>query len=153
MTAAPQEPVGDREGWDLSTAVVLFHDALGARLGVGATDHKALGLLRRNGPMTLSAIAAGLGVVAGAATAVVDRLEAAGLVERFRDPGDRRRVLVRPLSDAAPAERDAYARLGGETAAFMAGLGEDERRAVLDYIALTRRLLEEETARLRDADA
>lgn len=147
---ADGEPAGSRMGWELSTAIVLFHDAVAARLGVNVTDHKALGALRRNGPLRPSAIAAELGVVPSAATGIVDRLVAAGLVERLPDPADRRGILIRALTDQTAVERTAFERIGERLGAFLYDLGERERRAVLDYIELTTRLLREETTRLRD---
>ena len=53
-------------------------------------------------------LGAHLGLSSGATTALLDRLEAAGLVVRERDPADRRRVLVR-LTPAA--RRSAGAQL------------------------------------------
>ncbi|WP_370144721.1 MarR family winged helix-turn-helix transcriptional regulator [Streptacidiphilus sp. EB129] len=66
-------------------------DALGFRLGGGRG--KIL-LQLRDGPMTLSQLAAANGLDAPYATLVVDKLEAHGLVERRPHPDDRRRKLV-----------------------------------------------------------
>jgi DNA-binding MarR family transcriptional regulator len=66
-------------------------DALGFRLGGGRG--KVLFQLR-DGPMTLSQLAAANGVDASYATLIVDKLEAHGLVERQPHPDDRRRKLV-----------------------------------------------------------
>lgn len=41
-----------------STAVVLFHQAVAERLGIGPTDHKCLDLLRERGALTGSDLAA-----------------------------------------------------------------------------------------------
>ncbi|WP_298752154.1 MarR family transcriptional regulator [uncultured Serinicoccus sp.] len=72
--------------------------ALAARLeleGMHATDRRALGLLDRlgaAGAASPSALADGLDLTRAAATAVVDRLVAAGLVARRRSASDGRRV-------------------------------------------------------------
>lgn len=55
---------------------------------------RALRVLRRHGPMRLSALSDHLHIAARSATEVVDGLEARGLVERRPDPGDRRATLV-----------------------------------------------------------
>src|SRR5690625_6627153 len=77
---------GDRLGQDLSTAVVLLHEELGRAAGLTAADYKALGFVRREGPLPLGEFANRLGVVPSAATAIADRLERAGHVERCPDP-------------------------------------------------------------------
>jgi DNA-binding MarR family transcriptional regulator len=55
---------------------------------------RALRVLRRHGPMRLSALSDHLHIAARSATEVVDGLEARGLVARRADPGDRRATLV-----------------------------------------------------------
>lgn len=50
-------------------------------------------------PIRLSELAARLGIVPRSATSVVDDLEAAGLVARQPDPGDRRATLVDLTAD------------------------------------------------------
>jgi DNA-binding MarR family transcriptional regulator len=77
-------------------------DALGFRLGAGRG--RVLFQLRE-GPMTLSQLAARTGVDAPYATLIVDQLEARGLVERSPHPEDRRRRLV----TLTVAGRDAIA--------------------------------------------
>lgn len=84
-----------------SGATVLLHAAIAARLGLHATDHKCLDLLVREGPRTAGELAGRTGLTTGAITGVIDRLEAAGLACRGKDPGDRRRVIVEPLTEAA----------------------------------------------------
>jgi DNA-binding MarR family transcriptional regulator len=77
------------------------------------------------------------------ATALVDRLEEAGHVERIRDPADRRRVTVVPTPHA---REEAGAAVGPLLAGFEAaaeGLTPAERTVVVGY-------LEQVTAALRD---
>jgi len=84
---------------ELSTATILFHQAIADRLGMHLTDHKCAGILLRAGPITAGELARRTGLTTGTITAVIDRLENAGFVRRARDPSDRRRVLVEPLRE------------------------------------------------------
>src|SRR5690625_7853084 len=106
---------GDRLGQDLSTAVVLLHEELGRAAGLTAADYKALGFVRREGPLPLGEFANRLGVVPSAAAAIADRLERAGHVERCPDPAARRRVPPRAASSPAP-EHPLAARVRGPVA-------------------------------------
>jgi DNA-binding MarR family transcriptional regulator len=58
----------------------------------------ALLVLQHGGSARVGALASALHMSPNATTAVVDRLEEAGLVERGPDPRDRRAVLVQPSS-------------------------------------------------------
>jgi DNA-binding MarR family transcriptional regulator len=53
-------------------------------------------LLEVEGPESMSRLAEALDVSVASMTGIVDRMEKRGLVERRRDPGDRRVVLVHP---------------------------------------------------------
>jgi DNA-binding MarR family transcriptional regulator len=55
---------------------------------------RALRVLKRHGPMRLSALSDHLHIAARSGTEVVDGLEARGLAERRPEPGDRRATLV-----------------------------------------------------------
>jgi DNA-binding MarR family transcriptional regulator len=81
---------------DLTTAAVMYHGAVGAALGLGPTDEKALDLLRRHGSLSAGEIGAHSGLAPATVTALVDRLVDKGFAARSTDPADRRRVLVSP---------------------------------------------------------
>ena len=81
----------------LSTATIIFHQAIADRLGLNVTDHKCLDILTRSGPMTAGDMAQQTGLTTGAITGVIDRLEKAGFVRRADDPNDRRRVIIEPI--------------------------------------------------------
>lgn len=91
--------LGSLLGRELSTAVVLFHQAVAERAGLSATDVKCLDVLDRMGPLTAGQLAELVGLTGGAITAMVDRLEASGYVQRERDPTDRRRVFIKAAQD------------------------------------------------------
>src|SRR5215475_10461124 len=82
-------------GRRLSTATIMFHQALADQLGLHPTDHKCIGLLGSAGSATAGELAEATGLTTGAITGVIDRLEAAGFVRREDDPHDRRRVIIR----------------------------------------------------------
>jgi DNA-binding MarR family transcriptional regulator len=81
-------------------SVQAFDDAVGRRLGLGPADLRCLDWLA-DGPKTAGELARGTGLRAAATTALLDRLERRGLIERFSDEADRRRVLVRMTASAA----------------------------------------------------
>jgi DNA-binding transcriptional ArsR family regulator len=91
--------VGRELGREVSARMVMFHQAIAERLGLNATDHKALDLLGRAGPITAGELAELTGLTTGAITGIIDRLEKAGFVRRENDPKDRRRVIIRPLME------------------------------------------------------
>lgn len=84
-------------------------ESLARSAGVHTSDARAL-LELRQGPQTVGAVSAALGLTSGAATALVDRLERRGLARRSPDPVDRRRVVL-TLTAEGLARADAHATL------------------------------------------
>ena len=85
--------------WELagenSTMTMLSHARVADKLGISVSDHKCLHLILRSAkPLSAGQIAELSGLTTGAVTGVLDRLEQAGYVQRVRDPGDRRKVIV-----------------------------------------------------------
>ncbi|TAJ87678.1 MAG: MarR family transcriptional regulator [Reyranella sp.] len=68
---------------------------MAARFGLNTTDLECLDLIQLQGRVSAGELAAATGLTSGAVTALIDRMERAGYVERVDDPADRRRVLVR----------------------------------------------------------
>ncbi|HKA30817.1 MAG TPA: MarR family transcriptional regulator [Candidatus Binatia bacterium] len=81
-------------GREYSASAVMFHGAVAARFGLSATDLKTLDILQRQGTRTAGELAAHTGLATPSVTALIDRLEAKGLLRRVRGREDRRRVLV-----------------------------------------------------------
>ncbi|MCA5894343.1 MarR family transcriptional regulator [Isoptericola sp. NEAU-Y5] len=153
--SGPQDP-GALMGTELSDAVVLFHDALGSLMGLSAADHKALGILRREGPMSASELARRTGLTAGAVTGLVDRLARGGHARRERDPDDRRRLVIAAGGPASPELVAAVAGLTQGMAAVTARFTPDELAVVARWVEATTATLQEQVvaiARRRDADA
>jgi DNA-binding MarR family transcriptional regulator len=79
---------------DLVLAVDAYRRAYADVLGLGVGEVLTLSDLDRQGPAPVAMVAARLGVGAPAGTALVDRLQAKGLVLRRPHPTDRRSTLV-----------------------------------------------------------
>ena len=123
-------------------SVQAFDDAVGRRLALGPADLRCLDWLA-DGPKTAGELARGTGLRAAATTALLDRLERRGLVERFPDEADRRRVLVRMTAAAGRAVSALYSPLVEEGAGVFDGFSADEiermRRLLLRMTDLTDR--------------
>lgn len=135
-------------GRRLSTAVVLFHEAVGHRLGLSAVDHRALTQIHDHAPLTAGTLAQLTGLTPGAVTGLVDRLERAGLVRRNPDPSDRRRILIEPITDAGTGLDEVFGDLGSAMARFMAKYDARELATITDYMRNTIDVLQEQTRRL-----
>ncbi|HKX80682.1 MAG TPA: MarR family transcriptional regulator [Nitrososphaera sp.] len=81
---------------EMSTETIMLHQAVADRLGLHITDHKCLDFIYRHGAMTAGRLAELSGLTTGAVTGIIDRLEAAGYVQRADDPKDRRKTIVQP---------------------------------------------------------
>ena len=121
-------------------------DAVGQRFaemhGLNRTDVRALVAImdaaRSGRPMTAGALGAAVELSSASVTALVDRLERVGHVERVRDEEDRRRVVLSLTPSAMSA--------GGQ---FFGGLQRDLVEAMSRYsdeeLAVVRRFLEDMT--------
>ena len=123
------------------------------RLGLGASDHKFIGILSGTGPITAGQLADLTGLTTGAVTGVIDRLEKAGFVRRDRDPGDRRRVIIRPLPEARATIAPHMESIARATLALYSRYSEQELTLVFQYLAEVTRMLHDETLKLREETA
>lgn len=138
-------------GRNLATKTVLFHSALAARLGLSATDLKCLDLLRNaDQPLTASQLADLTGLSAGAITGVIDRLESSGLVERIRDPTDRRRWELYPVPGTRQEVLDLFAPLRADIAQLCADYSDRDLRLVARFLEGLGSALDTGAARLRN---
>ena len=97
-------------------------------------DMSAIGALMQNGPMGVVALAEHLGIRSASATALVDRLERAGHVERLRDSVDRRRVTVTETPVARQASYEAWAPLIEQIDQVSRALDDHERDVVCRFL-------------------
>ncbi len=77
----------------LHSAIDRLDHAAANSLAIARNDLRCLNLLE-HGSVTPTYIATALDLTTGSVTALIDRLEIKGLVERMRDPNDRRGILV-----------------------------------------------------------
>jgi DNA-binding MarR family transcriptional regulator len=141
--------LGELLGRDFSAAVVMFHEAVAARLGLTAGENKALDVLARRGPISSGQLARELGLTPGAVTGLVDRLARAGYAERVPDAADRRKTLVRVDADRLAAEvAPVFASLREAVERLTDGYSPAQRATVQHFVTNVAAILREQTARL-----
>ncbi|MGW2226963.1 MarR family winged helix-turn-helix transcriptional regulator [Streptomyces formicae] len=131
-------------GRESSAVTVMFHSAVAARQGLGATETKTLDLLQRDGPLTAKELAERTALAPASVTGLVDRLEGKGFVRRVKHPTDKRRVLIEIQQERLTGLEEVFedwAREVGElyeefttgeletVARFLTGAAERQRRA------------------------
>ncbi|MGY1783070.1 MarR family winged helix-turn-helix transcriptional regulator [Geodermatophilus sp. SYSU D01036] len=107
-------------------------DAVGQRFadthGLGRTDVRAVTAImdaaRAGQPLTAGGLGAAVGLSSASVTALVDRLERAGHVQRVRDPADRRRVVLQMTPPTMAAGAAYFGGLQRELLAAMEDLSD-----------------------------
>lgn len=130
-------------------ATDLMDEAATDYLGINRSDGNCLDLLEEAGTMSAGDLAERAGLSPAAITALVDRLERAGYVERRRDTDDRRRVVI----ELTKAAHDATEQLYGPLAAGMQWLGTlsaEQIELLRDFMRLGTKLNVENAARVRE---
>jgi DNA-binding MarR family transcriptional regulator len=94
-----------------ATTSVLFHNALAQQNELSGPDQRTVELLARVGPLTAGQLGEKTGLKPASVTALVDRLEKKGFVQRSRDPNDRRRVFVAASPGGAARLVEIYGKL------------------------------------------
>jgi DNA-binding MarR family transcriptional regulator len=142
--------LGQLAGRELSTAIVLFHEAVGRRLGLSGTERKLLDVLARTGPVTAGQLATHTGLTTGAITGIVDRLVRAGYARRQPNPADRRSVIVsrRPSARLDKIRPQVFEPLGAAITELSARYSDAELAAISSYLAGLTQILRQQTERL-----
>jgi len=78
---------------------IRMHETIGRKAGLSGTDHKYLGFIMQQGQMTAGELAQLTGLTTGAVTGLIDRFEKKDLVKRRFLEGDRRKVIVEPVTE------------------------------------------------------
>ena len=92
--SSPQQPKLADLVREYTSAVLRHAAATAKRMSLEASELAALEHLQAAGPMTQKRLGERLAISPGAGTAMIDRLESRGYVERIPNPEDRRSALV-----------------------------------------------------------
>ena len=120
-------------------------------LGINRTDARCLDILDQHGSMSAGDLAEASRLTTGAITAVIDRLERAGLARRVPDPTDRRRVLVELTQKAYAESRKLMVEPMRELYSPMAErYSEEQLRLIIEFTREGREIQERHAEWLRE---
>ncbi|MBA2715115.1 MAG: MarR family transcriptional regulator [Rubrobacteraceae bacterium] len=131
---------------------VFFFQAVAERSGMNLTDLQCVAILTSTGPTTAGQLAETMGLTTGAITGLLNRMERAGYVRREKDPGDGRRVVIRPVKEAL--ERAGAGLFGGQGEALedlLSGYDDRDLALLLDFVQKANDATREEIGRIRAA--
>ncbi|MCB9454334.1 MAG: MarR family transcriptional regulator, partial [Anaerolineaceae bacterium] len=118
------------------------------RLGINATDMECLSLLFHKKLATPTELAAHTGLSSGATTAMLDRLERAGMIERKPNPEDRRGTLVSVRQVRPEVIVSWFASAGQAQDKLLAGFADEALMVIADFLEKSAQLWEEERQKL-----
>ncbi len=133
---------------DYGVQLTLFRNAVSERQGLNPTDMESLRFLflkRVSKPSELSRVT---GLTSGATTAMLDRLEKAGFIERRPNPDDRRGTLIVPSPAGAQKAAAWFASARQAQDELMSSYSEAELAIIADVFERFTRLWEQERAKL-----
>jgi DNA-binding MarR family transcriptional regulator len=134
-------------------AVDAFDETAAELLGVNRTDMRCLDILLERGEATPGQLAEAVGLTSGSVTAMLDRLERGGLVQRTPDASDRRRLVVRPTTKSLEECARLYTPIAEEGARRLARYTLAELELLIEFVRRDRQLQEAHTERVRRLEA
>ena len=132
---------------------VIVSQTVAARFGLNTTDLECLDLIQLQGRVSAGELAAATGLTSGAVTALIDRMERAGYVERVDDPADRRRVLVRIRKGSIGDIEKVYAPLQKRMFGLWSQYSAADLEVVADFLSRSLELSVACVAELREPKA
>jgi DNA-binding MarR family transcriptional regulator len=135
-----QEELAPRLRWAITRTARRLRQEAGSDLGPSQTA--ALATIDRHGPLSPSEVAERERIKRPTATRIVRHLEAAGLVERIRDPEDGRASILSATAEGRAVLRRLRARKTAYLAKRLAGLDDEDRRTLERAAELLEGMLE-----------
>ena len=111
-----------------------FDQAVADHVGMNRTDARCIDLIDQAGGMTAGELARAAGLTTGAVTAVVDRLEAAGLARRVPDPADRRRVRIEATDRVWEVTQPLIGPMVEESMTILDDYGDEELERFTEFL-------------------
>jgi DNA-binding MarR family transcriptional regulator len=118
-------------------------------VGINRTDGRCLDVVDQRGRITAGDLAREVGLTTGAVTAVVDRMEAAGLMRRGSDPEDRRKVVIELTPDAKSLAAEVYGPLADSARPYLEALSDQQVLTLIGFFETGRRINLEHAAAIR----
>ena len=144
-TSAAVEHIAKMLGQQIAVFTIKYQAAAAAKLNIPLGDVKALDLVMTFDAMATGHLAQLLGISAGGATALINRLEMANLVVRDRHPLDRRVIVIRPVMERCKVlvqEREA---MGQELSALARHRDAGEMESIHSFLSDFTRSMKRET--------
>ncbi len=134
---------------DYALSTVLFRNVVGETLGINVTDMECLGLLFHKGIATPTELSKHTGLSSGATTAMLDRLEKSGLIERRPNPQDRRSTLIAIVKEAAEKAAPLFASVRKAQDELVSSYTEKELELLSDFFVKSVTMWEEERKKIQ----
>lgn len=131
-------------------ATDLFDERLSAFLGTNRTDGRCLGIIEQYKSMSAGQLAIESGLTTGAVTAVIDRLEAAGYVQRVRDPVDRRKIWIECTAELRAIVSEIFGFYDVVGPAMMKSFDNAQLAGILAFLRIGTKVNEEMAAGLEE---
>lgn len=126
-----------------------FRNAVSEWAGLNVTDMECLRLLFQKGIATPSELARHTGLTSGATTAMLDRLEKAGLIERRPNPNDRRGTLIVPAEGASERARSWFESARNAQEELISSYSESELEIIADVFERFAKLWDDERKKVQ----
>jgi len=136
---------------DYGVHLTLFRNAMSEWAGLNVTDMECLRLLFIKGISTPSELARHTGLTSGATTAMLDRLENAGLIERRPNPNDRRGTLIVPVKSGAEKVASWFESARQAQDELISSYSESELEIIVDVFERFIKLWDQEREKLQSA--
>ena len=131
------------------TGVDNFDQAMADHIGINRTDARCADLVDQAGGMTAGELARAAGLTTGAVTAVIDRLEKAGIAQRVPDPHDRRRVRIEATPKLWEVSEPLLGPMLAESQAILDDLSDNEVARFTEFMKRAIEIQARHTERVR----
>lgn len=134
---------------DYGVNLTLFRNAMSEWAGLNVTDMECLRLLFQKGIATPSELSKFTGLTSGATTAMLDRLEKAGLIERRPNPNDRRGTLIAPAKSSTEKAASWFESARKSQDELVSSYSESELEIIADAFERFAKLWEDERKKIQ----
>jgi len=134
---------------DYGVQLTQFRIAMSESAGFNPTDMECLRVLFLKGVATPSELARYTGLTSGAATAMLDRLEKAGFIERKPNPNDRRGTLITPVKSGAEKMASWFASAREAQDKLISSYSESELEIIADVFERFVKLWDQEREKIQ----